>query len=83
MNNVIGTVLIEINHDVMPTWQKVLKRTLDRFVSLFVLVFFAPSFLVLSIIVKYPQKVHIFFKQTRIGYKGRGFNIVKFRYNVY
>jgi lipopolysaccharide/colanic/teichoic acid biosynthesis glycosyltransferase len=79
MNNVIGTVLIEINHDVMPTWQKVLKRLLDIFVSLFVLIFFLPLFIVLSIVVKTSSKGPIFFKQIRIGYKGKGFKIIKFR----
>jgi lipopolysaccharide/colanic/teichoic acid biosynthesis glycosyltransferase len=79
MNNVIGTVLIEINHDVMPTWQKVLKRLLDVFVSLFVLIFFLPLFIILSIVVKASSNGPIFFNQTRIGYKGKGFKIVKFR----
>ncbi len=79
MNNVIGTMLIEINHDVMPTWQKVLKRLLDIFVSLFVLVLLSPLFIILSLIVKTSSKGNVFFKQTRIGYKGKGFTIVKYR----
>ncbi len=79
MNNVIGTILIEINHDVMPTWQKVLKRLFDMSVSLFVLLFLSPLFIVLMIIVKASSKGDIFFKQARIGYKGKGFKIVKYR----
>lgn len=79
MNNVIGTALIEINHDYMPEWQKVLKRLLDVFVSLLVLVLFSPLFLILALAVKLGSKGPVFYKQIRIGFKGRPFHIFKFR----
>lgn len=79
MNNVVGTALIEINHDVMPTWQKVTKRFLDIFVSLSVLIILLPVFLLLAFFVKVSSKGPVFYRQTRIGFKGKGFNIYKFR----
>lgn len=79
MNNVVGTALIEINHDVMPTWQKVAKRMMDIVVSFFVLLFLLPVFILLASIVKMSSKGPIFYRQPRIGYKGQPFTIYKFR----
>ncbi len=79
MNNVIGTALIEINHDSMPLWQKLIKRFLDFFVSLLVFICFLPLFLILSAVVKMSSKGPVFYKQIRIGYKGIPFHIYKFR----
>jgi exopolysaccharide biosynthesis polyprenyl glycosylphosphotransferase len=79
MNNVIGTALIEINHDYMPQWQKVAKRLLDVFTSVLVLVIFSPIFLITAFLVKLGSKGPIFYKQIRIGYKGKPFHIYKFR----
>ncbi len=79
MNNVIGTALIEINHDIMPQWQKLIKRFMDFFVSLFVLICFLPVFLILSMAVKLSSKGPVLYKQIRIGYKGKPFHIYKFR----
>lgn len=79
MNNVIGTALIEINHDSMPQWQKMLKRILDVFVSGFVLIVASPLFLVIALAVKFGSVGPVFYKQIRIGYKGKPFHIIKFR----
>jgi hypothetical protein len=46
LDNVVGTALIEINQDVMPQWQKLIKRgILDVFISLVVLFGPLPLFL--------------------------------------
>lgn len=79
MNNVIGAALIEINHDSMPQWQKVVKRMIDLFASMLLLLLFLPVFLVLAIAVKMGSKGPVFYKQIRIGYKGKPFHIYKFR----
>ncbi len=79
MQNVFGTVLIEINHEILPQWQKVLKRLIDIFTSLFVFIVFSPIYIALSVAVKYSSKGPIFFKQIRIGLHGKPFHIYKFR----
>lgn len=79
MNNVMGTALIEIKHEVMPQWQQVLKRLIDICTSLGVLVVFAPVFLVIALLVKFGSKGTVFFKQIRIGRYGKPFYIYKFR----
>ncbi|MCG9879288.1 MAG: sugar transferase [Bacteroidia bacterium] len=79
MSNVIGTALIEINHDSMPQWQKILKRVIDVFVSACVLILASPLFFVIAIAVKFGSNGPVFYKQIRIGYKGKPFHIIKFR----
>jgi exopolysaccharide biosynthesis polyprenyl glycosylphosphotransferase len=79
MNNVIGAALIEINHDSMPQWQKVVKRALDFFVSFFVLLVAMPVFILIALGVKLGSSGPVFYKQIRIGFKGKPFHIYKFR----
>lgn len=79
LENVVGTSLIEINQDVMPQWQKFIKRTLDIFISLVVLIALFPIFLLVALGVKFSSNGPILFKQIRIGHKGKPFFILKFR----
>ncbi|MEZ5043126.1 MAG: sugar transferase [Saprospiraceae bacterium] len=79
MNHVYGAVLIEIAQDLMPKWQRLFKRFIDLFVSLFILVIFFPLYLYIGIRVKFSSKGPIFFQQERIGLNGKPFYIYKFR----
>lgn len=79
MQNVLGTALIEINHQIMPTWQKVIKRGLDILVSLVILVILSPVYLVLCVAVRLSSPGPVFYKQTRIGLHGKPFKIIKYR----
>lgn len=79
MNNVIGAALIEINHDSMPQWQKIVKRSLDVSISLLFLLLMLPVFIGIALAVKMGSKGPIFYKQIRIGFKGKPFHIFKFR----
>ena len=79
MNQVIGDPLIEIYPESMPKWQLIVKRSLDIVLSFFSLIILAPILLFIAIRVKISSKGSIFYFQERIGYKGKPFNIVKFR----
>lgn len=79
MQSVLGTALIEINNQIMPTWQFVLKRLIDISASVFVLCLLSPIYLVLAAVVKLTSDGPVFFKQTRIGLHGKPFQIIKFR----
>lgn len=79
LENVVGTALIEINQDVMPQWQKFIKRGMDIGISVLVLFILSPIFLLVAIGVKMSSPGAILFKQIRIGYKGKPFHILKFR----
>jgi exopolysaccharide biosynthesis polyprenyl glycosylphosphotransferase len=79
MNNILGTVLIEVDFDITSIWQKNIKRIFDILFSLFALVVFSPFYIVIAIIIKLTSKGPVFYKQQRIGYKGKSFYIYKFR----
>ena len=79
MNNILGAMLVEVDFEVMPTWQKVLKRIIDILVSVMALVLLTPIFLIIALIIKFDSKGPIFFTQPRIGFKGKFFDIIKFR----
>lgn len=79
MNNILGTVLIEVDFDITSVWQKNIKRIFDIVFSLFALVLFSPFYILIAIIIKLTSKGPVFYKQERIGYKGKPFYIYKFR----
>jgi exopolysaccharide biosynthesis polyprenyl glycosylphosphotransferase len=79
VNQIFDIPLIEINKDLSPIWQKVLKRMLDIAGSLFVLILGFPFFLVLSLATKFTSNGPVFFSQERIGKDGVPFRIYKFR----
>jgi exopolysaccharide biosynthesis polyprenyl glycosylphosphotransferase len=79
MNHVYGAVLIEIRQDLMPRWQRTLKRMIDVAVSLFALVLLSPFFVFIALRIKWESRGPVFFMQERIGLNGRPFSIVKFR----
>jgi exopolysaccharide biosynthesis polyprenyl glycosylphosphotransferase len=79
MTSIFGAPLIEINREIMPQWQVVLKRTMDIVVSVLALIILTPLYLVLMIGVKMSSKGPIFYSHERIGEHGKPFNIYKFR----
>ena len=79
MNHVYGAVLIEIRRDLMPKWQRLVKRLIDVSVSLFLLLLLLPLYLYVAIRVKLSSPGPILFKQERIGLNGHPFYIYKFR----
>ena len=58
---------------------KVLKRVFDVIVSTVGLLILSPLFLVLTIGVKLSSQGPVFFKQTRVGYNRKQFQMLKFR----
>ncbi len=79
LNNILGAVLIDIDFEVMPIWQKNAKRLLDILFSILVIFVCSPLFIILGILVKITSKGPVFYKQERIGLYGKPFFIIKFR----
>lgn len=79
MGNVFGAILIEIETEILPPWQKLLKRSFDILFAFVVLLLGSPVYLLLAILVKSGSKGPVFFKQERIGLHGKPFDIIKFR----
>ena len=59
----------------IPTWKKIF----DKIFSFSILLILAPFFLIIAILIKLTSKGPVFYKQKRIGYKGRYFYLYKFR----
>ncbi len=79
MNYIFGTALIEISQEIMPLLQKNLKRIIDVFISVLILVIGSPFYLLLAILVQSTSKGPVFFSQERVGHNGKPFKIFKFR----
>lgn len=79
MNTIYGTPLIQITQDIMPVWQKSLKRIGDIVVSLVVLVVFFPVYVITALIVKLTSPGPVFYSHERIGLHGKPFTMYKFR----
>ncbi len=79
MNHVFGAVLIEIRQDLMPSWQRLIKRIMDVACSILGIIILSPLFLYIIIRVKLSSHGPIFYSQERIGYLGKPFKIYKFR----
>ncbi|MFZ9028697.1 MAG: sugar transferase [Crocinitomicaceae bacterium] len=79
MSNIFGALLIDVNSEVMPVWQRVFKRLIDIIISTIALIFLIPLFIVLAIVIKFSSPGPIFFLQERIGMNGKPFQIIKFR----
>ncbi|MGB0933477.1 MAG: sugar transferase [Lishizhenia sp.] len=79
MNNIFGALLIEIDSEILPVWQRILKRLIDITASGISLILLTPIYITLAILVKSSSKGPVFFKQERIGKNGNPFQIIKFR----
>jgi exopolysaccharide biosynthesis polyprenyl glycosylphosphotransferase len=79
MSAIFGTPLIVIDREIMPEWQHSVKRLIDVFVSIFVLILFSPLYVITAIIVMLTSKGPAFFSQERIGIHGKPFMIFKYR----
>ena len=71
--------LVQVTPELMPIWQRVVKRAFDIVASTLALIILSPVFLACAIIVKATSKGPIFYVQERIGKGGKPFNMAKFR----
>lgn len=79
MSEVYGAVLIRIRQELMPKWQRIVKRLIDVVASGTALLLLSPLFLYIMIRVRLSSPGPIFYKQERIGFNGKPFMLVKFR----
>ncbi len=76
---VAGQVLIDVSQANIPSSTVNLKRLGDIFCSSIALIVLSPLFAVLAYLIKKDSPGPVIYKQERIGYKKRPFNIYKFR----
>ncbi|MBT8377879.1 MAG: sugar transferase [Ignavibacteria bacterium] len=74
-----GIPLIDIMPELMPEWEKKLKRILDTLISFLILVITLPLNIIVAAVIKLDSKGPVFFKQERSGMNNKTFKIIKFR----
>ena len=79
MSAIYGTPLIQISYDIMPVWQKNVKRLIDIIASVIAIFLLIPVYLFLIIGVKTSSRGPILYSHERIGRYGKPFTIYKFR----
>ncbi len=78
-SNVYDAVLINVEPNLMPDWQRVCKRVIDVLVSGTALLLLSPFLLFAALKVRLSSPGPIFYRQQRIGLHGHPFYIYKFR----
>lgn len=71
--------VIHLPHSHLNVIQKFMKRSMDIAVSLMVVIFGALPCLIIALLIKRDSPGPVFFRQDRVGEKGRIFKIWKFR----
>jgi exopolysaccharide biosynthesis polyprenyl glycosylphosphotransferase len=74
-----GVPLIEVDTQIIKPFEAFIKRSIDIIFSAFVLLIGLPIWIIVAIIIKFESKGPVFYKQIRIGKKGKQFYIYKFR----
>ncbi len=74
-----GVPLVDITDNNMSEVERNIKLVMDKVLSLLVLILLSPMYLYIALRVKRDSPGAVFFRQERIGYMGRPFNIYKFR----
>lgn len=73
----VSTVLVSSGH--MGARDRIVKRAMDLFVAIMILLMVLPLMLVTAIAIKLDSSGPVFFRQTRVGYGNRLFHMLKFR----
>jgi Undecaprenyl-phosphate galactose phosphotransferase WbaP len=74
-----GTLAIETNYHLLNKRETVIKRILDMFLTILMLLFIWPLFIILALLVRFDSKGPILYTQKRLGQHGKTFDSFKFR----
>jgi hypothetical protein len=74
-----GDPYVATNTGVREWWPLVVKRILDTGFSLVLMIFLAPVFVIVALLIKLSSDGPILFRQERVGVNKRKFTILKFR----
>jgi exopolysaccharide biosynthesis polyprenyl glycosylphosphotransferase len=78
-SSILHEPFVSVSPEYMPYWQRYFKRACDVFFSLLAMLVLLPVYLFLAIGVKCSSKGTVFYKQQRVGWRGKPFYIIKFR----
>ncbi len=77
--NVLTSPMVELNRHPMAGWQQNLKRLADITLAGTGMILLMPVLLLIALRVRLSSPGPVLFLQQRIGYRGRPFNMIKFR----
>ncbi|NIJ47904.1 exopolysaccharide biosynthesis polyprenyl glycosylphosphotransferase [Rhizomicrobium electricum] len=72
-------VVLEARREPLGSTQRLVKRMMDILVSGAALLFLFPLLMIVAALIKLDSEGPVLFRQTRNGYRGRPFDILKFR----
>jgi exopolysaccharide biosynthesis polyprenyl glycosylphosphotransferase len=78
-SQIYGVPLIDIMPELMPEWEKKIKRLMDIVLSFLLIIITSPALIITAIAIKLESKGPVFYKQQRSGMNGKVFKIYKFR----
>ena len=79
LSSLAGLPIVEIKETTLDGWRRVYKRIFDFIMAIFLLLILSPLFLILAIIIKFSSPGPVLVKLSRVGRKGRIFEMYKFR----
>ena len=79
LSSLAGLPIVEIKETTLDGWRRVYKRIFDFIMAIFLLLILSPLFLILAIIIKFSSSGPVLVKLSRVGRKGRIFEMYKFR----
>ncbi|MCE5249198.1 sugar transferase [bacterium] len=78
-NQLYGFPMIRILSEPIPPWEKNVKRLMDICASLAVIILLFPVYMIIAAAIKLDSEGPAIYSQERIGYRGKRFNVWKFR----
>lgn len=79
VTEILGTPMIDLQASPMQGPNRLLKALEDRMLAALILILVSPVMLVIAIGVKLGSKGPVFYRQERMGWNGRCFQMLKFR----
>ena len=76
---IMGQPFMEILPERLSFWQKLVKGTIDYFVSILVLVAGLPLWIFTALVIRLDSRGPVFYRQERVGKGGKIFRVFKFR----
>lgn len=79
VSEVLGLPVINIISSPMTGVNRIVKAIEDRILSFLILLLISPVFLSIALLVKLSSKGPVFYRQKRVGWNGKKFEMLKFR----
>jgi len=78
-SSLFGIPFMVLKSEILPKWQKRIKRGMDVTLSSLAILLLSPLFILIPILIIRGSRGGIIFRQQRVGYHGKEFTIYKFR----